>query len=295
MMPILSEKRQQWLKLLIYGAAGTGKSTLAGSASNEDSTSDVMLITAEGGDIVFQDNDRVYRPELIDMMKADRIEQVQKVYEWVKAHCAARDSGDEARLWRLQCIAFGFYSGRPTDPVPARDDPDIPEDYRRVRRYKTFILDSLTDIEAANMNHILGVGEKGFDIGDEMSPAGYGEFRKNNNTIQQLVRAFRNLPAHVVIICGQRWQKDEMQRFHYAPWLTGQLSTQVQSFVDVVGYMVTSQSADGKEVRKLYVQPVAQVRFDAKCRIASFKGTFFEDPTLATILAECGYNKVKAS
>ncbi|UTC29936.1 hypothetical protein STASHLEY_00020 [Brevundimonas phage vB_BpoS-StAshley] len=302
-MPVKSVKKSKYLNILMYSAAGGGKTTLAGSAADvpestyskgfqdmDSESSDVLLVSAEGGDIVFDDNPRIKHPGRIDMMKADRIEQVQKVYEWLKYHIHARDlnngQGDEAQLRKLQNTAF-FGNGAITLEEADEIAPDF--DNARLRRYRTVIIDSLTDIEAQNMNHIMGISDKGFDIGDDIQVAGFGEFRKNNNTIQQLVRAFRDLRIHVIIICGQKYQQDELKRFHYGPWMTGQLATQIQSFVDIVGYMVPSATAEGKEIRKLYVQPVPQVKFDAKCRIASYKKPSFDDPFFIDILRECKY------
>ena len=310
-MPVTSQKKSKYLNVLMYSQAGAGKTTLAGSAADvpetlyssgyqdiDSESSDVLLVTAEGGDIVFEGNDRIKHPERIDMMKADRIEQVQKVFEWLATHINMRDKNDEVSLRKLQNIAFfGAQNKDITEEQAEELGMELigKEGMGRIRRYRTVILDSLTDIEAANMNHIMGISEKGFDIGDDIQVAGFGEFRKNNNTIQQLVRAFRNLNINLIIICGQKWQKDEHQRFHYGPWLTGQLATQVQSFVDIVGYMVIGQNPNDqtKEMRKLYVQPVAAVKFDAKCRIASYKKPSFDDPYFIDLLRECGYVKAK--
>jgi len=307
--PVTSTRKSTYLNLLAYSQAGGGKTTLAGTAADvpetlyskgyqpEDSeSSDVLFVSAEGGDIVFDGNDRIKHPERIDMMKADRIEQIQKVYEWLAVHCRQRDANNEASLLKLQNLA---YFGAENQDMTAEKAEAMGmelfgrEGFGRIRRYRTVVLDSLTDIEAQNMNHIMGVSDKGFDIGDELSPAGYTEFRKNNNTIQQLVRAFRNLNVNVIILCGQKYQQDEMKRFHYGPWLTGQLATQVQSFVDIVGYMVISNDPNDqqKEIRKLYVQPVVQVKFDAKCRIASYKKPSFDNPFFIDLLRECGFVK----
>lgn len=286
-MPVKSQKRSKFIKALFYGIAGGGKTTLAGSACNDDASSDVLVITAEGGDIVFDDNPRILRPELIDTMRAVRIEQIQKVYEWLTLHVRARDANDETMLRKLQGIAF-FDNKDITVEEANAISPDF--DHARTRKYRTVILDSLTDIEAQNMNHIMGISDQGFQIGDELQTAGYGEFRKNNNSIQQLVRAFRNLDVHLIILCGQRWSQDELKQFHYNPWLTGQLSTQVQSFVDICGYLIVSKADPTQpDTRRLYVQPQAAVKFDAKCRIASFKEPFFENPTFPDILKACKY------
>lgn len=292
-MPVTSEEKPEYLKMLVYGGPGMGKTTLCGSASNLEQTSDVLLITAEGGDIVFKDNPRITNPGRIDMLRVTNIQQVQKVYEWLQRHCIFRDQGADDKLMILQLIAFLGVSQQEAIAMAAKPET-IPEPLRRIRKYHTIIMDSLTDIEALNMNAVLGIDEaSGFIVGDDLTPPGYTEFRKNNNTIQQLVRAYRNLPCHVLLICGQRWQKDEMQRFHYGPWITGQLATQVQSFVDIVGWMVmgTDPQDASKEMHKLYVRPIAQVKFDAKCRIASYPHNVFNNPLFEDILRECGYLK----
>lgn len=284
-VPMRSEKRQKYLKILVYGPAGSGKTTLAGSAANLGD--DVLLITAEGGDVVFDKNPRITHPEHIDQMRVERIEQMQKVYEWLTIHCDARDAGDLERLRKLQNLAF-FGDANITLEAAKAAAPDFEPE--RIRKYNTIIVDSLTDIEAQNMNHVLGQQDQGFQVGAEMDVAEFKHFRQNNNTIQALVRAFRNLKVHVIFICGQRYMQDERKQFHYSPWMTGQLSTQIQSFVDVVGYMVVSNSDPTKpDVRKLYVQPQAAVRFDAKCRIASLKVPFLEDPLFEDLLKAADY------
>ncbi len=273
--PLVSEERTRYLKALVYGGPGVGKSTLAGSATNHPKMRDVLLITAEGGDIVFEDNDHVAQPDNIDILKLDKIEQLQKVFEFLQFHCRARDKGDDVALEKLQRMVFGIPAGEPID---------------RIRKYRTVILDSLTDIEALNMNKVLGMDSKGFDVGDEFQPPGYTEFRKNNNTIQAVVRSFRNLEVNLFVICGVKWSQDEMKRYHYTPWLTGQLATQIQSFVDLVGYMVIS-SADPQQpdLRRLYIQPQSGVKFDAKCRRASIKRAFYDNPQLIDIMRDFGF------
>lgn len=275
-----SEERVRYLKMLVYGPPGTGKTTLSGSATNHPTLKDVLLITAEGGDIVFEDNDKVQDPGNIDILKLDKIEQLQKVFEFLQFHIRARDSNNEEVLAKLQAQVFG---------VPLAD-------IGRIRKYRTVILDSLTDIESLNMNAVLGLDGAGFAVGDDFQAPGFAEFRKNNNTIQAVVRSFRNLGVNLIVICGQKYTQDEMKRFHYTPWLTGQLAIQIQSFVDLVAYMVVS-SADPQQpdLRRLYIQPQAGVKFDAKCRRASIKKAFYDNPTMVDIMSDFGLIKPGAA
>src|SRR5262252_7280959 len=59
----------RWLKMLVYGPYGVGKSTLAGSSVDVTGMRDVLMVDAESGDLVLQDNPRI--------VAADEIEHVR--------------------------------------------------------------------------------------------------------------------------------------------------------------------------------------------------------------------------
>ena len=187
-MPLKAEERTQYLKMLVYGPPGVGKSTLAGSATNIEAMKDVLLITAEGGDVVFDNNNRVADPDNISMLRMERIEQLVKVFEFLKVHIAARDRGDIATLKNLQRMTFGI----PPEVEIADSD---------VKQFRTVILDSLTDIEDLNMRKILGID--GFKVGDDFEAPQFKEFRLNNNIIQAIVRSFRNLNINLIVKIGR--------------------------------------------------------------------------------------------
>jgi hypothetical protein len=236
---------------------------------------DILLLSAEGGEIVLEDNDRVLNYELIDEVRVTQIEQLRKIYEFLQHHCRARDTNNEDVLRQIQSQTFG---------IP-------PEQIDRLRRFRTVIIDSLTEIEQMNLAKVMGLGGVGpdamaWEAGDEMPIAGFPEFRKNNNAIQAIVRAFRDLPINLLIICGQSYAQDELKKMHFTPWMTGKLATQIQSFVDLVGYMVVSQAdPSSPDLRRLYIQPQSGVKFDAKNRRASYKQAYFDNPTMGSIMS----------
>lgn len=271
----------RYLNALIYGRHGAGKSTLVASAVDVPSMQDVLVVTAEGGDVVFENNPRIDDWEMLDVIKVDRIEQFQKVAEWLQHHVRFRDiDSDAARdnLRKLQDAAFG----------------DVP-DPERLRRFRTVIVDSLTEIEALNLNKILDMDKIGFDAGDEMAVAGYGEFRKNMHMMQKIVRTFRDMPINFLAVCAETYSQDERKAFHYGPRLTGQLKDILQGFFDVVGWLVPSSTntdaVTGVAPRRLFVQPQTGPRADAKCRLATYKGAYFDDPVMEGIMKETGFIK----
>jgi hypothetical protein len=128
----------------------------------------------------------------------------------------------------------------------------------------------------------------------EVDVAEWAEFRKNNQMMQLVIRAYRDLPINVILICHAAFTQDELKRMLYAPGLTGKLAKQVQGFVDIVGYLKVGElPADGKSdaPRRLFLQPVG--KFDAKCRIASFKGSYLDNPTMEDIWDMLGKEPAK--
>lgn len=269
------EDRHKWLNLLVYGPHGAGKTTLLASAADVEEMQDVLVVTAEGGTVVFENNDRIANWKGLDIIKIDRIEQFSKVYDFLKAHIAWRDDPDkEEKLQGLQDMVLGEEAGR-------------------LRRYRTVIVDSLSEIEAQNLAKILDLDSLGLDAGDDMEVAGFPQFRKNNHIIQRIVRQFRDLDIHVLMTCAQSYSQDERKVYHYSPKLTGQLRTNIQGFFDVVGWLVVGNKSAEDEAgpRRLFVQPQSSPKADAKCRLAGFKEEFLDNPVMADVVYDMGVIK----
>jgi hypothetical protein len=266
----------RWLKLLVYGPYGVGKTTLAGSSVDVESMRDVLMIDAESGDLVMEENPRIQMADEIEHVRVTNFLQVARVQEFLKSHCVRRDANDVDGMRKVEAILKGV----------------SPETIQTPRKFRTVIIDSLSEIEQYCMYGLLKVNEGELLTGssDEIDVARFDEFRKNNMMIQVLVRAFRDLPMHVIFVCSQSYTQDEMKRFHYGPRMTGQLSSQIQGFTDVVGILRAGvPGEDGIAPRRLYVQPVD--RFDAKCRRAAFKASHLEDPTMSSLMKAFGLTK----
>jgi GTPase SAR1 family protein len=274
--------RKQYLKMLVYGPPGAGKTSLLGSAVDVSEMRDVLVVTAEGGVMVLEDNDRISNPNLIDTVKIDRIEQLQKIYEFLQHHCRMRDAGDLTGLAKLQQMVFD-------------GDLATPEDtgLSRIRQFRTVIVDSLTEIEAQNLAKILNMDSQGLDAGADLEVAGFAEFRRNNHIIQRIVRSLRDLPLHILIVCAQGYNQDELKRYHYSPALTGKLATQIQGFMDIVGWlqvgMADANDPTGAGPRRLFVQPQSGPKADAKNRMSAYKKPWFDNPTMAQIMRDTGF------
>jgi hypothetical protein len=62
-----------------------------------------------------------------------------------------------------------------------------------------------------------------------------------------------------------------------------------------VGWLVRNQAqvdpVTGVAPTRLFVQPQTGPKADAKCRLATYKGAYFEDPVMGEIMAATGFIK----
>lgn len=260
----------RYLKALIYGNYGVGKTYFAATAAEVPDMNDVLLISAESGDLTLEGEKKF---ESITMVTVGSFKQFGDIHEFLVQHCKAREAGDTQKLKELQA-RFAY------------DDDTSADDIEEPLRFRTVIIDSLTEIEALCMNQLLGISDS-TRIDEETQNAEWTHFRSNHSQILRLIRQFRDLPMHVIFTASEQFIQDESKKMKYTPDMTGKLSKKIQGFMDMVGYYVRTVEGE-KEVRKLYVVPSAQGKFDAKHRYSRFKKTHFIDPSVGSILKEVG-------
>ena len=271
------KRTDRYIKELIYGKHGVGKTTLAASSADVDIMADVLMIDCESGDLSISDNDRIQHRDRIMTVKVSDFMTIGKVYEFMSSHCHFRDSpstDSEAKLKDIQ----SWLTGVPLDKID------------HIYRFRTVIIDSLSEAEQYNMTSLMGYTESelmGGQSTDEVEVMGWGEFRKNKLMIEYLIRRFRNLPCHLIAVCAEGYLEDEVKRKAYRPALTGQLSRTIQGPFDVVGHLsIGDKNQDGTQPRLFRVKPDKGI--DAKCRFAQFTGDGFQDPSQSKIMAAVG-------
>lgn len=266
----------RWLKMLVYGGYGAGKTRLAGSAVLVPQMRDVLMIDAESGELTLATiKDAAWGDAVssyIDSVRVTSFKELARVQEFLKAHCTFRDLPPEEGNPKLKALEERLMGDQ--------YDPDKP-----ARRYYTCMIDSLTEVETYSMYQLLGITDK-TRLDEEAMESGWPEFRKNQTQILRTIRAFRDLPMNILMTAASDYSQDEQKRFAHKPALTGKLAKQCQGFMDIVGFLAIVQGADGSEVRRMMVKP--SPRWDAKCRFSSFKDAYYEDPTMKSILQSVG-------
>lgn len=256
-----------YLKMLVYGQPGAGKTLLTGSSIDIPSMKDVFLINAEGGDMTLRDTDIIEHTEDFDWSVANvqSMSDVQNIIKVVTAHARARAEKDWDKVKKINA------------------DMGIPEDVDK--KFRTIIIDSLTEIEQYNFEKLLGqeANRASGTLNFDSKTAEFKEYKQNHAIINLFTRHFRDLPCHLLVICGEVYAEndDKMQKF--GPKLTGKLVTSLPAYFDVVGRLeATENRAEKRLDRKLHVQP--SNRWYAKNRRSCFKEPMMLNPTMRTIM-----------
>lgn len=259
----------RWLNLMVYGKPGAGKTTLLGTVADVESMRDILYIDAESGNLAVEDNNRIKNPEFLtqNRVRVTSFKQVAMVHDYLKAHCKYRDENNIDKLREYEAWLRGCSVDDIVEP----------------KRYHAVLVDSLTEIDIYCTYGLLGITQDKVLHGEssDIDVARFDEFRKNNQMMQMLVRAFRDLPIHFLASCGQVYAEDELRKRYYSPALTGQLKMQIPGFFDIVGYMLIGKDGEN-QVRRLYINPVGN--FEAKNRRSVYKKDYFENPTMADIM-----------
>jgi hypothetical protein len=259
-------RKVRYAKVLVYADYGVGKTTLASTADDVPEMQDVLAIDAEAGDASFSD-----RPN-IDTIRVTSFAQVARVQEFLRLHCLNRDRDTPEAIEELIKLETRF-----------RDDPTYEVTEKNVRRYRSVIIDSLSEVQKYCMYQLLGITVGGARLDSETPETSFTEWGKQLEMIRLLVRTFRDLPMHVVFVCSEQVAEDEKKRRIRRPNLSGKLAGEVQGFLDTVGYMVLFKGEDGEYKRRLYITPGQT--FQAKHRLPGNTVAYIEDPTMAKLLA----------
>lgn len=267
-----AKTRPQFLKMVIYGDFGVGKTTLAASAQDVREMSDVIFIDAESGTMTINDRDD------IDVITVADYKQFARVYEFMREHCKYRDQGDLDQLAKFEIVLKGL------DPNDPNDKEQVEAIRTKPKQYRTVVIDSLTEVQKYCMYQLTGVRAATHSLDLPPDAPQFKEWGQSREMIGILVRQFRNLPLHTIFVCGRQEETDELKRMHYAPNLPGKLAHDILGFVDVTGFYQALTQTDGSSItRRLWLSP--QTTFKAKNRFKHFEGSYIDNPTMEQLLA----------
>jgi hypothetical protein len=271
--PLNGSAHKKKLKALFYAKPGAGKTTLVGSAVDVPEMRDVLVISAEGGELTMLQNPRIKHPELIDVLQVRSFSQLNAVRDYLFAHAKFRNDGNDEKLRELQMKVFA--------------GSEAAEPNARLRKFQCVVIDSLTEINDYCLASILGMNAQ-MNLNSDVPTAEFKDYKQNFTKMQMFIRMYRDLDMHVLLTALASYEQDEVKKMYWQPSMTGQLSSKIQGVFDIVAFMAASIATDqAAGNRRLFVQPVGGT-FDAKCRLAACNKSYFDNPVMMDIMRESG-------
>lgn len=253
---------QHYMKLLVYGEYGAGKTVLAASSDDLPEMKEVLYIDAEAGDLALSD-----RPHL-DVVRIKKYAELARVYEYLRLHVRLRDEGTPEALAKLADMERRL---KGLDQAP--ESPTL---------YQTVVIDSLTEVQTYLMYQLLGMDPDNWALDAIPQTPEWGEWRSSSDMIQLLARQFRDLPLHVIVVLSQQEVEDKRQMLKRIN-LPGKLASRIQGFWDMVGYLVSIKDGEGNTRRRLYLNKVDN-SFQAKHRFRHITVDYVDEPSIAKLL-----------
>lgn len=238
-----------WMKLMVYGDPGVGKTLLASTSWDVEQMRPVLDINIEGGTMTFREK----YPEIDVVTPRDSLD----------------GSGQIKRTgWRrLQ---------------------DLYESLRKENPYRTIIIDNLSETQKMSMANVMRETVMKDSERDPDVPA-QRDWGKSGEQIRRFVRAFRDLDCHVIYTAWAARKQDQTTgQITIEPSLPGKLAAEVPGYLDIVLYMYSREEKDpaggeARMMRRLLSQPSGKVTI-AKDRSDKLP-TVMQDPTMAKIAA----------
>jgi len=260
---ITKPSRDNWLKMLIYGPYGSGKTFLAATAKDVKRMRDVLFIDAESGQMTLADF-----TEDIDIIDIKSFHAAARVHDFLRLHCRLRDEGSTDKLKKLEAQLRG-----------------CPEsEIKKPKQYRTVVIDSLSEVQKYAFYQIQSINIDTDAIDNEPADVGIQDYGKLSEMTRLLVRSFRNLPMNVIFVCADGEKEDERKQVIHQPLLVGKAVAEVQGIVDVVGFLFAQASSEpGTPMsRRLFLQPGTKWR--AKDRYHNKVVSHIDDPSMAKFL-----------
>lgn len=273
------ESVYNWLNALFYGAFGDGKTWLAGSAVMVPEMRDILYVSLEGGEKTLRDLVALCRehnidPSCIMVMPIQTYKQFAQTYETLKLHVSFRDSNNIDGLRMIECQLRGVemlekIGWQPTTTDPAKVVAEITQAVQKLsqnkealreliptpRKFRTVIVDSLTEAQKYCMYQILGIDPTKQKLDVEPDSAEWKDWGSSREMVQFLVRRFRDLDINSIFVCAVDEDQDAKKKWYFTPMLPGKLAKDVQGLVDVVGFIKKIPLEGGAKVlRRLYLE-----------------------------------------
>lgn len=154
-------------------------------------------------------------------------------------------------------------------------------------RYRTVIIDSISELQLVNIDAVVRERTKG--KGGDTADIYLADYKDSTQQMRAAIRAFRDLPMHVIFTAAEAVSQDDSQVETLFPALTAKLRTAAIGYVDILGYLAVTKPQNPPGgikkptlTRRLFTQPYGKIQ--AKDRTPGGRlGIYIDNPTMRTI------------
>lgn len=254
-----------YMKALIYGPSGIGKTTVLGTALGDERFGRILLLDFESGFGSIKSKVTTLYPneagESISVAIRSGMDDGDTngidlgVDSIIRAKITSWDELGEVYDWLF-------------------DNPKM---------FNTILIDSLSELNYLNLSSVVGKAIKTDPKHDKEIPE-LRDYLRSSTNMRGLVRGFRDLEAHVVFTALSNLIQDEKTKtYKFKPNLSGKLADEVPGLVDTVGYLDICQNESDEDERFLWL--VSSERWLAKVRLeGEFEEQGIWSPSLVDLL-----------
>jgi hypothetical protein len=250
------------LRLLIYGRAGSGKTTFAGSAAKDERTAPVLWLDAGGNPIVLTRLSLTADDLRLKILGVDQLSELAAIYNW-------------------------FRDGQDPKNIVALENGLKPP-------YKTLVFDGITHLQRLSFDAIMGTG----DLAPGLIPPKpeWGHYRSVLGQMIGIASKYYTLPLHIIVTALEHPEQrflvpgeSSTQYIFREPLLAGQSVDEFPGWALNVGRMALTSTYEDKVIKANgAADSYSLLQFKAT-RFVDAKdqhnfGPFHADPTVKKLL-----------
>jgi len=218
-------EQTKFVKMLVYGESGTGKTTLVGSFHEDPRSSPLLVLNCGGQPISLRFLDP---PPLV--LEIEDTKDLNAPYNWL----AEGQAWETIEMWAARSDPFAaavidYFAGKPGV-------------------FKTVAIDSITHLQQTSFNRIVGGTRLPGDVPKQAQIQHWGQIRAQTTNIADV---FYHLPnMHVVITALTAHTFIEAYgRTEYGPMLSTKSSFEVPSMAQIVARVMNIDSLAARDLR----------------------------------------------
>lgn len=152
--------------------------------------------------------------------------------------------------------------------------------YAGVHSYRTVVIDSLTELQAFNMEQLIkNKTDEDPDVDEDI--ATLRDWQRSGTQVRKFIRAYRDLPITTIFTALMKSDKDKLSsKVAKKPSLPGKMADQVAGMFDLVAYMYKKsiETNEGVEERRLLLTQATET-ITAKDRSGKLPAVL-QEPTM---------------